>query len=254
MAHHQDMQGATAVVTGGGRNIGRAIALALAHRGADVVVNVRSNRTEGDAVVREIESLGGRAICNVGDAGKPDDAEAMASAAIETFGGIDYLINNASVRPKQPFGEMTYAQWRDVLNVGLDGPFHCVKGCLPALKQSTRGAIVNIGGMSAHTGTKDRAHVITSKAGVVGFTKELARELAAYGITVNCVVPGLIETKRSADSPKLQHRRTHPTLNGVEGKPEDVAAAVAFLCSPDARSMSGEIIHTNGGAYLGEVL
>jgi 3-oxoacyl-[acyl-carrier protein] reductase len=137
------------------------------------------------------------------------------------------------------------------MDVTLDGTFHCVKACLPALRKSGAGTIVNIGGLSAHTGARDRAHVVTAKAGIVGFTRALAHDLAADGITVNCVVPGLIGTPWPKDRPEPSHHRTHQTITGERGKPEDIAAAVRFLCGPAARYINGQAIHSNGGAYLG---
>jgi|SRR5437899_6936493 len=247
----QELAGKVAIVTGAGRNIGRAIALALAEGGAAVVVNARSNRTEAEAVVREVESSGGRAIAYIGDVADAKAVKAMADAATQKFGRIDILVNNAALRREKPFAEMDYAAWREILDVTLDGAFHCVKACLPALRQSGAGSIVNIGGLSAHTGAANRAHVVTAKAGIVGFTRALAHDLAADGITVNCVVPGLIGTARPKDKPEPAHHATHHTISGKKGRPEDVAAMVRFLCGPAARYINGQAIHANGGAYLG---
>jgi 3-oxoacyl-[acyl-carrier protein] reductase len=247
----QELAGKVAIVTGAGRNIGRAIALALAEGGAAVVVNARSNRAEADAVVREIESSGSKAIAHIGDVADATAVQAMADAASKKFGRIDILVNNAALRREKPFAEMDYAAWREILDVTLDGAFHCVKACLPALRQSGTGTIVNIGGLSAHTGAANRAHVVTAKAGIVGFTRALAHDLAADGITVNCVVPGLIGTPRPKDKPEPAHHATHGTISGKKGSPEDVAAIVRFLCSPAARYINGQAIHANGGAYLG---
>src|SRR5690349_4831509 len=247
----QELAGKVAIVTGAGRNIGRAIALALAESGAAVLVNARSNRAEADVVVREIESSGGKAIAHIGDVADAKAVRAMAEAATKTFGRIDILVNNAALRREKPFAEMDYAAWREILDVTLDGAFHCVKACLPALRQSGAGTIVNIGGLSAHTGAANRAHVVTAKAGIVGFTRALAHDLAADGITVNCVVPGLIGTPRPKDKPEPAHHATHHTISGKKGTPDDVAAMVRFLCSPAARYINGQAIHANGGAYLG---
>src|SRR5712672_3927189 len=246
-----ELSGRVAIVTGAGRNIGRAIALALADGGASVVVNARSNRAEADAVAREIESLGGKALVHIGDVSDAAAAQAMADAALARFGRIDILVNNAALRREKPFAEMDYAEWREILDVTLDGAFHCTKACLPALRNSGEGTIVNIGGLSAHTGAGNRAHVITAKAGIVGFTRALANDLAGDGITVNCVVPGLIGTPRPKGQPEPAHHLTHRTLTGERGTPEDVAAVVRFLCSPAARYMTGQAIHANGGAYFG---
>jgi 3-oxoacyl-[acyl-carrier protein] reductase len=246
-----ELSGKIAIVTGAGRNIGRAIALALAADGASILINARSNRAEADGVAREIEAAGGKAIVHIGDVGDAAQVQAMVELAVKHFRRIDILVNNAALRREKPFAEMTYAEWREIMNVTLDGAFHCVKACLPHLKKSGAGTIVNIGGLSAHTGAKDRAHVVTAKAGIIGFTRALAHDLAADGITVNCVVPGLIGTPRPKDKPEPAHHLTHQTITGERGRPEDVAAAVRFLCGPGARYVNGQAIHTNGGAYLG---
>jgi 3-oxoacyl-[acyl-carrier protein] reductase len=248
---NNELTGKVAVVTGAGRNIGRAIALALTDGGASIVVNARGNRAEAEAVAREIEVLGGKALVHVGDVADAVSVQAMAEAAMNRFGRIDILVNNAALRREKPFGEMDYAEWREVLDVTLDGTFHCVRACLPGLRKSGAGTIVNIGGLSAHTGAKNRAHVVTAKAAIVGFTRALACDLASDGITVNCVVPGLIGTPRPKDKPEPAHHLTHQTITGERGKPEDVAATVRFLCGPGARYVTGQAIHTNGGAYFG---
>ena len=251
MSGNNELDGKVAIVTGAGRNIGRAITLALAKDGASILVNARSNRAEADAVAREIEAAGGRALVHIGDVADATADQAMADAAVKQFGRLDILVNNAALRREKPFAEMSYAEWREIMDVTLDGTFHCVKACLPALRKSGAGTIVNIGGLSAHTGAKDRAHVVTAKAGIIGFTRALAHDLADDGITVNCVVPGLIGTPRPKDRPEPAHHLTHQTITGARGRPEDVAAAVRFLCGPSARYINGQAIHANGGAYLG---
>lgn len=250
MTGSKELAGKVAIVSGAGRNIGRAIALALADAGAAVVINVRSNKAEADKVAGEIESAGGQAVAVLGDVGDPQTAEALAAAALKTFGRLDILVNNAALRREKPIAEMTYADWREVMDVTLDGAFHCVKACLPALRQHG-GAIVNIGGMSAHIGAKNRAHVMTAKAGLVGFTRALAHDLAHHHITSNCVVPGAIDTSRPSSSPSPARHLTHGTITGERGKPEDVAAMVRFLAGPGGRSVTGQTLHVNAGAYLG---
>jgi 3-oxoacyl-[acyl-carrier protein] reductase len=248
---NKELSGKVAIVTGAGRNIGRAIALALAGGGASILINARSNRAEAETVAREVETLGSKALVHIGDVADAAAVQAMADAATKQFGQIDILVNNAALRREKTFSEMNYAEWREILDVTLDGAFHCVKACLPALRKSGAGTIVNIGGLSAHTGAKNRAHVVTAKAGLVGFTRALAHDLASDGIIVNCVVHGLIGTPRPKDRSEPAHHLTHQTIAGGRGRPEDVAAAVRFLCSPGARYMTGQAIHANGGAYLG---
>jgi 3-oxoacyl-[acyl-carrier protein] reductase len=246
----KELTGKVAVVTGAGRNIGRAIARTLAEGGASVLVNARSNRAEAEAVAREVEAAGGKAIVHIGDVADAKSVQAMADAAVRQLGRIDILVNNAALRREKSFAEMDYAEWREILDVTLDGAFHCTKACLPSLRKSGQGTVVNIGGLSAHTGAKNRAHVVTAKAGIVGFTRALANDLAADGITVNCVVPGLIGTPRPKGLPEPAHHLTHNTITGARGKPEDVAAMVRFLCSPAARYITGQAIHANGGAFM----
>ena len=207
----RELVGRVALVTGAGRNIGRAIALALAAGGATVIVNVRSNKAEADEVVRAIERDGGKAIAVVADVADEAAVGRMVADAAKQLGRIDYLVNNASLRSERHFDEMSFAEWREVLGVTLDGAFHCAKACLPHLKASGAGALVNIGGLSAHTGSKHRAHVIAAKAGLVGFTRALAHDLAGDGVTVNLVAPGTIDTARrdrrraAGASPDQQH-------------------------------------------------
>ena len=250
MADTKELTGKVAIVTGSGRNIGRAIALALAQAGASVVVNVRSNKAEADGVVREIESAGGKATAVIGDVAEEKTAPMLAGAALKHFGRIDILVNNAALRREKPIDQMTYADWREVMGVILDGSFRCVHACLPALKKNG-GSIVNIGGMSAHIGSKDRAHVITAKAALVGFSRALAHDLAPHKITANCIVPGAIDTARPATSPAPAHHLTHGTITGTRGKPEDVAAMVRYLCGPGGSYVTGQTIHVSGGGYLG---
>ena len=244
-----ELEGKAAIVTGAGRNIGRAIALSLGKAGAAIVVNARANAAEAGAVAAEIERAGGRAISFLADVADAAAVERMAAAALDAFGRIDFLINNAALRREKNLEDMSFAEWREVTGVILDGAFNCVKACLPALKRSGSGAIVNIGGMSGHTGSQRRAHVVTAKAGLAGFTRALAHDLAPFNVTANCVVPGLIGTPRTGPEP--QHHAIHPTLTGSRGTPEDIAATVRFLCGPGSRYITGQTIHLNGGAYLG---
>ncbi len=245
-----ELKGKVAIVTGAGRNIGRAIAMQLAQAGAAVVVNVKSNKAEADAVVAEIEKAGGQALAVLGDVAAAAAMNALANAAVKKFGRIDCLVNNASLRRENSIVDMSYDEWREVMNVTLDSAFHGVKACLPALMKQG-GTIINIGGMSAHIGSKGRSHVMTAKAGLVGFTRGLAHDLAALHITANCVVPGAIDTARPGTSQKPAHHLTHGTITGERGKPYDVAAMVRLLCGPGGRFVTGQTIHINGGAYHG---
>jgi 3-oxoacyl-[acyl-carrier protein] reductase len=239
------------IVTGGGRNIGRAIALELAGAGAGVVVNGRSNAGAVNGVVREIEAAGGKALAAMADVADEAAVAGMIAAAAGRFGRIDVVVNNAAGRPEQAFESMSLADWRGVLATILDGTFLMAKAALPHLRRSGAGAIINIGGVSGHIGTRDRAHVVTAKAGLIGLTKALAHDLAADGITVNCVVPGLIATARDPNAQLPHHHGVSRTLTGRLGAPEDIAAMVNFLAGPKARYITGQTLHVNGGMYLG---
>jgi 3-oxoacyl-[acyl-carrier protein] reductase len=248
-ASSKELAGRVAIVTGAGRNIGRAIALDLAAGGAAVVVNARTNRDEADAVVRDIEAAGGQAIAALADVTDAAAVERMAQATIERFGRIDMLINNAAVRREKPLDEMTLSDWHEILGIVLDGAFNCIKAALPQLRAGGSATIVNIGGLSASTGAPHRAHVVTAKAGLEGFTRALAHELAADNVTVNCVSPGFINTTRPQGALRSP-RQTHQSLSGRHGEAKEIAATVRFLCGPGARYITGQTVHVNGGAFL----
>jgi len=245
------LEGRVALVTGAVRRIGRAIALALAGDGAAVVINTRSSKGEAEAVAAEIEAAGGQALVHLADVTDEAAVEAMVKAALERFGRLDILINNAADRRQTPLIEIGLAEWRHITGVIVDGAFLCARACLPPMLAGGGGTIVNIGGVSAHTGAQNRAHVITAKAALVGLTKAIAVEFAERGITANCVVPGKIGGERSrtsGESPSMASG-AHPIV-GRDGTPEDVAAVVHQLCLPASRYVTGQTIHVSGGMYL----
>jgi 3-oxoacyl-[acyl-carrier protein] reductase len=246
-----ELSGRVALVTGAGRNIGRAIALALAEGGAAVVINARANRAEAEGVAGEIERTGGKAIAFTADVTDAGAVQTMTSAAAGHFGRIDILVNNAAVRAEQAFDEMTLAEWRAVTAVILDGAFNCAQACLPHLRRAGGGVIINIGGLSSHTGAARRPHVVTAKAGLLGLTRALAHELAADNIRVNTVTPGLMAAPRPAGQAEPEHHARIHALVGRRGMPEDIAAAVRFLCGPGGSFITGQNIQVNGGSFLG---
>jgi 3-oxoacyl-[acyl-carrier protein] reductase len=241
-----------ALVTGAGRNIGRAIALALAREGFALAINVRTSVAEGQAVVDELLALGSPALLCVADVTDRAAVDAMLARIAEQWGRLDVLVNNAAIRREAPIDELTVESWHETLSVVLDGTFFCSQAALPLLRQSPAGAVINIGGLTAHTGAANRAHVVTAKAGLVGLTRALAHDLAP-GITVNCVSPGMIATARldsSASATPKHHARRHPLLER-RGSADEVAAMVAWLAGAQARFITGQVLHVNGGTYLG---
>ena len=249
MSVRNELAGRVAVVTGSARNIGRAIALALADGGAAVLVSARRSLPEADAVVAEIRGKGGRAAAALADVGDPASAGSLIETAVAQFGRLDILVNNASVRRETDLADLEYAEWREILATTLDGAYLCSRAALPHLIAAGGGSIVNIGGLSAHTGASRRAHVIAAKSGLVGLTRALAHDLAPHHVTVNCVAPGMIDTTRAGAEPAHHAGKTPPV--GRRGTPEEIASLVRFLCGPGARYITGQTIHANGGLFTG---
>jgi 3-oxoacyl-[acyl-carrier protein] reductase len=241
-----------AVVTGSARNIGKAIAIEFAKSGVDVVLNGRTASNDLIEVQEEISLLGASALICTADISTELGAKEIMEATMNHFGRIDILVNNAALRRHTEFAKLDYASWREVMQTILDGAYLCSFAALPYLKDSPSGSIIMMGGMSAHTGSKERAHVVTAKMGLVGLTKALAHDLSEFGINVNCVVPGLIDTVRgeSAGSGTPEHHKKNTSLLGRRGDVSEVAQLVQFLCSDKARYITGQTIHANGGAYL----
>lgn len=243
-------EGRVAIVTGAARNIGRATAVALARQGFGVVVHAQGNREGAEETARTVEAEGVGSCVVLADLARPDTAEELARAA-RSLGRIGVLVNNAAVRRAVPFSEMTLDEWRAIMAVNLDAAFLCARACVGEMAAAGWGRIVNIGGLTGHTGASGRAHVVTSKAAMVGLTKALATEYAGTGVTANCVVPGEIETVRGgAAGARGHHPDKRPPMVGRRGEPGEVAAVVAMLCSADSGYITGQTIHVNGGAYL----
>ena len=242
-----------ALVTGAGRNIGREIALNLAASGVAIAVNVRSSVEEGQAVVDEINAHNGHALLCVADVAEQHAVREMVAEIERQWGRLDILVNNAAVRREAKLDDISAADWHRIVAIILDGAFFCTQAALPLLRKSEQATIVNIGGMTGHSGAANRLHVVTAKAGLAGMTRALAHELAPDGITVNCVAPGMIDTVRRAASSAASpdHRRRHHTLLARHGTAADIAQNVVWLAGDGARFVTGQVIHVNGGAYLG---
>jgi 3-oxoacyl-[acyl-carrier protein] reductase len=245
-----ELAGKVAIVTGAGRNIGRAIALSLAAAGATVVVAARSSRAQAEETVALIEAAGGRAGLATADVSDEADAERLIGECVNAYGRLDVLVNNAAVRHETPLLKMTYDEWRQVFSASLDSVFLCTRAALPHLIAAGGGAIVNFGGQSAHAVVTERAHVVASKAGVSAFTKAVALEFAEHNVTANCVVPGSINTQRGLPgAPERPASRKIPPL-GRLGTVEEVAAVVRLLAGPEGRYITGQTIHVNGGGFM----
>jgi len=243
------LEGKVALVTGSGRNIGRATVLKLAGEGAHVIVNARANQAEADAVVKEAEALGVKAMAIVADVASKDQVEAMAAQALSAFGRVDILINNAAIRPHKPFTEVTQADWETVRGVVLDGAVYLTRALIEPMVAQKYGRILFFTGEGAFAGGGGRAHVSAAKMGLVGFARALASEFAPVNIRVNVVSPGSIDTQRA--NPEWYQGRT-PNAAGIplgrQGKPDEIAATCLFLVSDDGGFITGQTIHVNGGS------
>ncbi len=243
------LDGKVALVTGSGRNIGRATVLKLAGEGANVVVNARSNQAEADAVAREARERGVKALPILADMAKKDQVDAMVARALAEFGRIDILINNAAIRPHKPFTEVSVPEWEQVRGVVLDGAIYCTQAVIPSMVKNHHGRILFFTGDGSFTGGSGRAHVSAAKMGLVGLARALASEFAAHDIRVNVVSPGSIDTRR--DHPEWYQGHA-PSAAGIplgrQGHVDELAATCAFLVSDDAGFITGQTIHVNGGA------
>lgn len=245
----RDLEGRIALVTGAGRNIGRQIALALADRGCDVVVHVGSDAAAGEEVAGQVIARGCRAMVAVADVSRHVEVGAMVAQARERLGTVDILVNNAAIRPHAAFTDLTEADWRHVLGVNLDGPFFCCRETVPGMIERGRGAIVNISGTAAWDGGVRNAHIVASKLGLHGLTRALAVELGEFGIRVNTVVLGGIETVRKLPAPTAGRPIDEIPMRR-RGRVEDVAGVVAFLVSDAGEYITGQAVHVNGGSLI----
>ncbi|MEQ8355795.1 MAG: SDR family oxidoreductase [Kiloniellaceae bacterium] len=239
-----------AIVTGAARNIGRAAALSLGQLGFDVVVHSGTDEAGAEETARLVAADDVRAAVVLGDLTDKATAAALVQAARD-LGTPAVLVNNAALRRAVAFEEMDLGEWRKVLAINLDAAFLCSRAVIGEMLAAGWGRIVNIGGLSGHAGAAGRAHVVTSKAALVGFSKALAIEYAGRGVTANCVVPGEIETERGVSAgARGQHPGKGPPPVGRRGRPDEVAAVIAHLCGPRSDYLTGQTFHVNGGAYL----
>lgn len=246
----RELAGQVAIVTGSALNTGSTIARTLARAGAAVVVNYRSSEDEAGDTVQAIEDAGGQAMSHRADITDADKVEAMVAATVDRFGGIDILVNNANVRSYRPLLEISLEEWQLTLATTLNGTFHCVRSCVPHMIERGKGTIVNIGGGSGHEGVANRCHVSTAKAGMAGMTGALATELAPHNISVNCIVPGRVDTVKPgrSNNPNRANRSDIPM--GRPAAKEEIADLARYLCGEGCRYMSGQMLHVNGARYI----
>jgi 3-oxoacyl-[acyl-carrier protein] reductase len=240
-----------ALVTGASRGIGRAIALDLARRGARVVVNYHQNAEAAAEVVAAIQVDGGEAIPKQADVGDFEQAKGLITTTLDTFGQIDILVNNAGTTRDQLLMLMKEDDWDTVVRINLKGVFNCCKAAARSMIRKRQGRIINVSSVSGIAGQGGQTNYAASKAGVIGFTKSLAKELGPRGITVNCVAPGFVPTDLTADLPdEFRQRAIELTPLRRMGRPEEIAYAVAFLASDEAAFITGEVLTVDGGLVM----
>jgi 3-oxoacyl-(acyl-carrier-protein) reductase len=245
------LKGRTALVTGGSRGIGRAVAIALADEGADVAINYVSSETAARDVAEHIKKMGRRAILAQADGSDYPDTFRMAQDVLREFGHLDILVNNAGINSDKTFTKMDHASWRKVLGTNLDGVFNCTKVFVDQMLAQSYGRVVNMTSVIGQIGNFGQANYAASKAGVAAFTKSLAKELAGKGVTVNAVAPGFIETEMVASIPdKVKERLLAQIPLHRFGTAEEVARAVVYIVSSDGDYITGAELSINGGLLM----
>jgi len=244
------LEGKAAVVTGGGRGIGRAVCLAFAGEGADVIVNYASKDQPAQEVVRTIQEMGRKAVAVKGNVAIKADVERIILAAIENFGKIDILVNNAGVSKPNMLYKMGEEQWNEVVDIHLKGPFLCIQAASKYMMERKYGRIINVTSAAGISGTKGQINYSSAKGGIIALTKSAARELAGFGITVNVISPGYVSTEMTEKirtDPKLKEIYIGRILLGRFSEPEEVAPAFVFLASDEANYITGQLICVDGG-------
>ena len=249
--HDRELSGKVALVTGGSRGIGAGVALALGDSGAKVVVNYVLQKKKADEIVDRIQKNSGEAVSFQADVSDMGQVDSMLDFVNSRYGGVDILINNAGIHQHLTIDKLRFEDWDRVITVNMDSAFLLTKGVLPCMKERGWGRIVNISSLSGFAGTTVECHYASSKAGLIGFTKAIALEVASFGVTVNAISPGSVETDMlNVTTEEERQRRIAPIPVGHLGQPEDIAHAVLFLVSPKASFITGETIHVNGGQGL----
>ena len=245
------LKGKCAVVTGAAKGIGKAIALKLASSGVNIVLNYRSSEDKAIETEKEILSLGVEVLRVKGDISKPNDVENLIDSAKKKFGKIDIMVNNAGITKDTLLLRMKEEDFDSVINVNLKGVFNCLKAITPVMVKQKEGKIINLSSVVGLVGNAGQVNYAASKAGVIGMTKSLAKEIGSRGITVNAVAPGFIETDMTdvlGDRFKEEAKKSIPLKR--LGKAEDVAEVVAFLASDSANYITGQVIHVDGGMVM----